>query len=124
MEMSEVTFAHILDTNVSDSKPTVSNNSKSTIKQGSVDSTYEVKSSMKDLKAKYSGTTIKAVVKKKTGNLVVKSWIGKTLYKHLAGYFQYIPTSHTRFVKAKNIGGFKQILTKAGITLVVMEENY
>jgi len=123
MDMSEVTFAHILDTNVSVSK-TVTNSDKPTINRGSVGSTYEVKQTIKYLKAKYSGTTIKAVVKPKTGNLVVKSWLDSDLYKHLGAYFQYIPTSKTRYIRAKNVSGFKQILTKAGITLELLVANY
>ena len=83
---------------------------------------YGKQHSMKELNS-LSHKELSFTIKSKTGNAVCKTWIDTILWEHIGRYFQYIPTSHARFVRAKNIKGLKVILSRAGVKATFTQEQ-
>ena len=106
--------------------PHVEKPSQATIKSsGSVASTFEVKSTMNDLKEQCAGVSV-TFRQKDNGNIsfLKESRLPEALYKHVASYIRAIPKRgyYIRYVPKANVPAFKQILTKSGIDVTYVGE--
>ena len=117
------TFATNLD---SESNSQVEKPIQATIKKdSSVASTFEVKSTMADLREQCAGATV-TFRQKDNGNIsfLKDSRLPEALYKHVATYIRAIPKRgyYIRYVPKANVPAFKQILTKSGIEVTYVGE--
>ena len=94
-------------------------------KDSSVASTFEVKSTMADLKEQCAGVSV-TFRQKDNGNIsfLKDSRLPEALYKHVATYIRAIPKRgyYIRYVPKANVPAFKQILTKSGIDVTFVGE--
>lgn len=106
--------------------PQVEKPSQATIKSsGSVASTFEVKSTMAEIREECTGLSV-TFRQKENGNIsfLKDSRLPERLYKHLASYIRAIPKGryYIRYVPKANVPAFKQILTKSGINVTYVGE--
>ena len=94
-------------------------------KDSSVASTFEVKSTIADLKEQCAGVSV-TFRQKDNGNIsfLKDSRLPEALYKHVATYIRAIPKRgyYIRYVPKANVPAFKQILTKSGIDVTFVGE--
>lgn len=94
-------------------------------KDSSVASTFEVKSTMADLREQCAGLSV-TFRQKDNGNIsfLKDSRLPEALYKHVASYVRAIPKRgyYIRYVPKANVPAFKQILTKSGIDVTFVGE--
>lgn len=94
-------------------------------KDSSVASTFEVKSTIADLKEQCAGVSV-TFRQKDNGNIsfLKDSRLPEALYKHVATYIRAIPKRgyYIRYVPKKHVSAFKQILTKSGIEVTYVGE--
>lgn len=95
-------------------------------KDSSVASTFEVKSTMAEIREECAGITFVTFRQKDNGNIsfLKDSRLPERLYKHVAPYIRAIPKRgyYIRYVPKKHVPAFKQILTKCGVNVTFVGE--